>query len=119
MTVSNAGQIRGFDTDAVEQCPTEDAVHTSEHAHTDYHHPEDTDIICERCGQSGHTDLQCRVRLDHSKRIFRDFIPFGKRKAKSHRVSTLVGSSNETNVAVEGKPTRALLDSLYHQSGLL
>ena len=79
MTVSNAGQIRGFDTDAFEQCPTEDAVHiqnTSEHAHTDSHHTEDTDVICERCGQSGHTDLQCRVRLDHSKRLFRDFVPY-------------------------------------------
>ena len=47
----------------VEQCPTQ-SVHTEEQS----------DDICERCGQSGHSDIMCRVRLDHSKRILRPYV---------------------------------------------
>ena len=47
-----------------EQCP----IQNTQSVHTD----EQSDDICERCGQSGHSDIMCRVRLDHSKRILND-----------------------------------------------
>ena len=86
-----------------EQCPIQD----THYGHTD----EQSDDICERCGQSGHSDLMCRVRLDHSKRILNDFIPTNRRKGRVPRVSTLVGSANETHVLIEGVRTQALLDT--------
>ena len=53
----------------------------------------------------------CRVRLDHSKRGFQDFYPRIKRKDRSPRVSTLVGSANETQVRIQGILTPALIDT--------
>ena len=68
-------------------------------------------LTCERCGQDGHNDLMCRVRLDHSGRGFQDFYPSIKRKDRSPRVSTLVGSANETQVHIKGILTPALIDT--------
>ena len=70
-----------------------------------------SDLIYDRCGQSGHTDLMCRVILDHSKRIIHDFIPYSKRKSRSQYMSTLVGSANEASVSLQGIRTTALLDT--------
>ena len=53
----------------------------------------------------------CRVGLDHSKRGFQDFYPRIKRKDRSPRVSTLVGSANETQVRIQGILTPALIDT--------
>ena len=40
-----------------------------------------------------------------------DFIPIKKQKGRVPRVSTLVGSANETHVHIEGVRTQALLDT--------
>lgn len=67
------------------------------------------DVDCERCGQSGHVEWKCRVRLDHSKR--NDFNPLVKRERTQRRTSSLVGSSNEAQVCIQGIATQALIDT--------
>lgn len=68
-------------------------------------------VQCERCGQFGHPDWKCVVRLDHSKRLSHDFKPFNKTRRKHRRTSTLVGSSNEAQVYIQDVATQALIDT--------
>ena len=68
-------------------------------------------VTCDRCGQEGHNDVLCRVRLDHSKRIMYDYLPSPKRTNHQVQVSTLVGTANEADVTIDGVRTKALLDT--------
>ena len=71
--------------------------------------------FCDRCGQDGHDELSCRIRLDHSRRDFvdPDFRKFVNRGFNRPRAThhTLIGTSNEANVHVNGVSTVALLDT--------
>ena len=71
--------------------------------------------FCDRCGQDGHDELTCRIRLDHSRRDFvdPDFRKFVNRGFNRPRAThhTLIGTSNEANVHVNGVSTVALLDT--------
>lgn len=96
------GQIGSF---VEESCPTidQDELHGFS--------TEFNEVQCERCGQIGHPEWKCKVRLDHSKRLLHDFKPFNKDRRKHRRTSTLVGSSNEAQVYIQGVPTQALIDT--------
>ena len=88
-----------------ENCPTADQANLYS-VSTDLNNVE-----CERCGQFGHPEWKCMVRLDHSKRPSSDFKRFNKRKGRHRSTSTLVGSSNEAQVYIQGVPAKALIDT--------
>ena len=75
--------------------------------------------VCYRCNQIGHLMRDCTVRLDHSKHYYVDEVPSAYVSAMNKHVNTnaqsrkttLVGSSNETDVWLDGHSCRALLDT--------
>ena len=65
--------------------------------------------MCFWCGQYGHYQWQCRVRVDHLNNTYNRRHVVGNRSA--NRNLNLVGSPNEANVIVGGKYCTALIDT--------
>ena len=99
-----------MDLEAHTSSPNIDNIHYEDHS---------MGPVCYRCNQIGHLMRDCTVRMDHSKHYYVDDIPSTYVSAMNKHISsnaqtrktTLVGSSNETEVWLDGHGCRALLDT--------